>query len=179
MGALYHRFITPFQGALLHLLLIGVPIRLGLYLINPFGKWLGIPSPCSMFEVYQGSCSPLELFLIRDLGYRFILHYELGIFACFIMARKVDDTNVQIRRLHRTLIMTSFLSLLGMVWLQHFGDAAFESHFFAFNVLNHLVAIGVSVWVSKPTTIPTSKRLSSWSVPGVAVFGGVVSFVIL
>jgi hypothetical protein len=178
MGAVDHRFITPFQGALLHLLLIGIPVRFGLYHINPFGKWLGIPSPCSMYEDFQGSCSPLEIFLIQDLGYRFVLHYELAIVACFIMARKVDDTNFQIRRLHRTLIMTSFLTLLSMAWLQHFGDASFESDFFAFNVLNYLMAIGVSVWVSKPASIPASQRLSSWSVPGMAVFGGVVSYVL-
>ena len=190
MSAVDHRFITPFQGALIHLILIGIPVRFGLYQINPFGKWLGIPSPCSMYEDYQGSCSPLELFLIRDLGYRFILHYELAIVACFIInsrtsSKKDDDddnddndddaTSFQLRRLHRTLIMTSFLTLLCMAWLQHFGEVAFEADFFAFHVLNYLMAIGVSVWVSKPTTIPSSKRLASWSVPGMAVFGGVVS----
>jgi hypothetical protein len=177
MSAVDHRFITPFQGALIHLVLIGIPVRFGLYQINPFGKWLGIPSPCSMYEAYQGSCSPLELFLIRDLGYRFILHYELAIVACFIIHRTRDDVSFQLRRLHRALIMTSFLTLVCMAWLQHFGDdaALFESGFFAFHVLNYLLAIGVSVWVSKPTTIPPSKRLASWSVPGMAVFAGVVS----
>ena len=191
MRAVDHRFITPFQGALIHLLLIGVPTRFGLYLINPFGEWLGIPSPCSIYENYKGSCSPLELFLIRDLGYRFILHYELSIVACFLMGGKTTttttsnrkendddndyDSSVPLRRLHRTFIETSFLTLVCMAWLQHFGTVALEADFFAFLVLNYLLAIGISVWVSKPTTIPSSKRLASWSVPGMAVLGGVVS----
>lgn len=181
MAAARPRLLTPFQGALIHLVLIGLPLRFGLTCL--FGKWFQIASLCSLYEQYSGgstTCHALEEFLLQDYGHRFLVWYTLALFAALtIRCTGGDSSNLGLRRLNRALIVVTFLNVLGMAYLQHFGNARFTSDYFSLVVLNSLLAIATSVYVCRPTTIPTSKKPAKWTLPGTALFGGLVSIVML
>ena len=53
--------------------------------------------------------------------------------------------------------------------------ATFTSTYFSLVVFNSLLAIAISVYVCQPMSILTSKKPAKWSLPGTALFGGLVS----
>jgi hypothetical protein len=53
--------------------------------------------------------------------------------------------------------------------------ATFTSTYFSLVVFNSLLAIAISVYVCQPMSIPTSKKPAKLSLPGAALFGGLVS----
>ena len=178
--------LTPFQGALIHIVLIGLPTRFGILQTHPFGnKFVSeLPSLCFFYEQdndNDASCLPVDEFLIQDYGYRFVSWYTLALVACFIIRKTGGDANnLGLRRLNRTLIVVTFLNLLGLAWLQHFQhDAKLDSDYFSLVVLNSLLAIAISTWVCQPTSIPTSKKPAKWSMPAMALFAELVRTVLL
>lgn len=176
------RLLTPFQGALIHLILVGIPLRFGLTCLFGNGNLLGgKASLCSLYEQYSSgaSCLPLETFMVKDYEHRFLLWYTLALFASLtIQFTGGDASNLGLRRLNRVLIVISFLSVLGTAYLQHFENAGFTSDYFSLVVFNSLLAIAVSVYVCQPTNIPTSKKPAKWSLPGTALFGGLVRSIV-
>lgn len=175
------RLLTPFQGAILHLVLIGIPFRFGFTCLFGSGNWLGGEKTlCSIYEQYSKDgtpCQPLEEFMLKDYIHRWLLWYTLALFAALAIQRTGgDSSNLGLRRLNRVLIVVTFLNAFGTSYFQHFGtDARFTSDYFSLVVFNSLLAIAVSVYVCQPTTIPTSKKPAKWSLPGTALFGGLVS----
>jgi hypothetical protein len=171
----HRRLLTPFQGALIHLLLIGIPLRFGFPVV--FERiWRGeMKSPCFMYEQYSqnGRCLTLERFLLKDYVHRFLLWYTLAVFAAWTIRRTGGDSNnLGLRRLNRVLVVVTFLNVFGLAYLQHFGPATFTSSYFSLVVFNSLLAIAISVYVCQPMSIPTSKKPAKWSLPGTALFGG-------
>mmetsp|Transcript_27964 Transcript_27964/g.50624 ORF Transcript_27964/g.50624 Transcript_27964/m.50624 type:complete len:263 (+) Transcript_27964:95-883(+) len=171
----HRRLLTPFQGALIHLLLIGIPLRFGFPVVFE-SIWRGeMKSPCFMYEQYSqnGRCLTLERFLLKDYVHRFLLWYTLALFAAWTIQRTGGDSNnLGLRRLNRVLVVVTFLNVFGLAYLQHFGPATFTSSYFSLVVFNSLLAIAISVYVCQPMSIPTSKKPAKWSLPGTALFGG-------
>jgi hypothetical protein len=174
----HRRLLTPFQGALIHLLLIGIPLRFGFPVV--FERiWRGeMKSPCFMYEQYSqnGRCLTLERFLLKDYVHRFLLWYTLALFAAWTIRRTGGDSNnLGLRRLNRVLVVVTVLNVFGLAYLQHFGPATFTSSYISLVVFNSLLAIAISVYVCQPMSILTSKKPAKWSLPGTALFGGLVS----
>jgi len=161
---------------------IGIPARFGLVPAGLFHKSLGIASPCSMFDHPEGKtyeCNPLEDFTIKEFGYRFILHYELAIAACFIINTTCRDgkaKEAQFQQFNMTLANISIITLLLLAALQAKGSSTFEPHLFARIVLYRLVAILMSHWAAahrRPTR--QQSKAAAWSIPGLALLVGAVS----
>lgn len=177
--------ITPFNAALFHLILIGKPSSFGFLPIGLFRTWSGLPSPCCMFErnfYDDDECTPFEKFMIRDSGFRFVLHYELALVACCVlgMSKQVKPKrDAALRRFHQMLVSASFLTLIVMSCLQYFGsEPRLEQSFFGGTVLYNLLAILTSAWAIQKLqdTNPTySNGNESWSIPGCALMAGAVS----
>ena len=135
-------------------------------------------SSCFMYEQYSqdGRCLTLERFLLKDYVHQFLLWYMLALFAAWTIRRTGGDSNnLGLRRLNRVLVVVTFLNVFGLAYLQHFGPATFTSSYFSLVVFNSLLAIAISVYVCQPMSIPTSKKPAKWSLPGTALFGGLVS----
>jgi hypothetical protein len=186
---------TPFRSSLLHLIIIGIPVALGFIpvwdgTLHPwmerkfFRDWFPFPSASSMFHedllTDVGTFStPLEAFVVHDMGIRFIYQYELSFVACFILRQ-----STAMHFFHQMLVVCSFLTILAMAWLQsfHFSTEAtpWEPNFFARMVLCHLLAIAASTWTMsfkgnrKFRLYPSNATVARWSIPGTAVFLGSV-----
>ena len=174
---------SMFHGVLLHLILIGIPSCFGFL---PTGLWkdsLGLTAPCSMFDLADGSqrnCSLLDSFAIREVGYRFVTHYEMAIVACFIIRFVGKDMNreEEFRKMHLTLAMSSIIVLLTIAFIQtkpeSVTSAQLEPHLFARIVLYRLIAILTSVRIimTGPDLLYTPK--ATWSAPGCALLIGAV-----
>jgi hypothetical protein len=102
----------------------------------------------------------------------------LALFAAWTIRRTGGDSNnLGLRRLNRVLVVVTFLNVFGLAYLQHFGPATFTgpSSYISLVVFNSLLAIAISVYVCQPMSILTSKKPAKWSLPGTALFGGLVS----
>ena len=178
MAAARRRLLTPFQGALIHLLLIGIPLRFGFPVLFE-SIWMGeMKSPCFIYERYSknGECLALEAFLLNEHVHRFLLWDTLALFAALTIRFTGGDLyNLGLRRLNRALVVVTFFNVFGLAYLQHFGQATLTSNYFSLVVFNSLLAIAISVYVCQPMTIPTSKKPAKWSLPGTALFGGLAS----
>lgn len=131
-----------------------------------------------MYEQYSqnGRCLTLERFLLKDYVHRFLLWYTLALFAAWTIRRTGGDSNnLGLRRLNRVLVVVTFLNVFGLAYLQHFGPATFTSSYISLVVFNSLLAIAISVYVCQPMSILTSKKPAKLSLPGTALFGGLVS----
>jgi hypothetical protein len=121
----HRRLLTPFQGALIHLLLSGIPLRFGFPVV--FERiWRGeMKSPCFMYEQYSqnGRCLTLERFLLKDYVHRFLLWYTLALFATWTIRRTGGDSNnLGLRQLNRVLVVVTVLNVFGLAYLQHALD---------------------------------------------------------
>jgi hypothetical protein len=131
-----------------------------------------------MYEQYSqnGRCLTLERFLLKDYVHRFLLWYTLALFAAWTIRRTGGDSNnLGLRRLNRVLVVVTVLNVFGLAYLQHFGPATFTSSYISLVVFNSLLAIAISVYVCQPMSILTSKKPAKLSLPGTALFGGLVS----
>jgi len=171
-------------GALLHLILIGVPHRFGLLPTGIFQKTLSLEPPCSIFEhtideiVVQQQCDSLEEFSIREFGYQFTIHFELSIVACFIINAACSDTGVKdkkLRHFNMILVMISSITLLTLACVQNYAEARLETHLFSRIVLYHLLAIFLSWRVVRMGFNFQPLPSYSWSIPGFSILIGAVS----
>jgi hypothetical protein len=189
--------LTPYRAAFLHLVLIGIPLRFGLYPTGWGRGWGLIPEtileePCTIFDAATvststGDCSIQEDFAVRDLGVRFILQYELAWVVWFVMR----TSTTSLISFHEILLGSSLSSLLFLAWLQnyyhpvpseswfqHYFHPApsaheFDSDFFSSMVFFHLLAIAVSLWTVLTHARPPY-QVMKWSIPANAIFCGAV-----
>lgn len=171
--------LTPYRALFLHLLLIGYPLRFGLFPTGWGNEWLSIPDtiikpPCSIFHANK-ECSATEELAIRDFGARFISQYNLA-WVVFLTMRTTTATTVAY---HRILLALSLSSLIIMSWIQAFfhptpKELEFDSDFFTSMVFYTLLAASVSLWTIQThpyIPVPSMK----WSIPANAMFCGAVS----
>ena len=170
---------TPYRALFLHLLLIGYPLRFGLFPTGYGSKWLSIPesiipAPCRIFHADR-ECTDTEELVIRDFGARFISQYSLAWFV-FIIMRTSTATTVAY---HRILLALSISQLLVMTWLQTFfhpstNQREFDPDFFTNMVFYTVLATAVSLWtVLTQPYIPVGSM--KWSIPANAIFCSGVS----
>jgi len=174
--------LTPYRALFLHLLLIGYPLRFGLFATGYGNKLLSIPetiipAPCRIFHAAR-ECSDTEEIVIRDFGARFISQYSLAWFVCIIMRTSTANTVAY----HRILLALSISQLLIMTWLQTFfhptpTQQEFDPDFFTNMVFYTVMATVVSLWtVATQPYIPVGSM--KWSIPANALFcGGVSGFI--
>jgi hypothetical protein len=170
--------LTPYRALFLHLLLIGYPLRFGLFPTGWGKDWLSIPDtiippPCSIFHL-NNECTATEELVIRDFGARFISQYNLA-WVVFFTMRTTTATTVAF---HRILLALSMSSLIIMSWLQSFFHPTpkveeFDPEFFTNTVFYTLLATFLSLWtiMTHPyIPVPSMK----WSIPANAIFCGAV-----
>jgi len=172
--------LTPYRALFLHLLLIGYPLRFGLFPTGWANFWLSIPetvipAPCRIFHADR-ECSSEEELVIRDFGARFISQYSLAWFVCIIMRTSTANTVAY----HRILLALSVSQLLIMWWLQTFyhptpTQREFDPDFFKNMVFYTVSATAVSLWtVLTQPYIPVGSM--KWSIPANAIFCSGVRF---
>lgn len=170
--------LTPYRALFLHLILIGYPLRFGLFPTGWGKEWLKIPDtiippPCSIFHPNK-ECTATEELFIRDFGVRFISQYNLA-WVVFFTMRTTTATTVAF---HRILLAMSLSSLIIMSWLQSFfhpnpKEQEFAPEFFNNVVFYTLLASGVSLWmILTHAYIPVPSM--KWSIPANAIFCGAV-----
>jgi hypothetical protein len=188
--------LTPYRAAFIHLVLIGIPLRFGLYPTGWGRGWL-IPEtilqePCTIFDAattssVSGECSIEEDFAVRDFGVRFMLQYDLAWVVWFLMR----SSTFSLISFHEILLGASLGSLLFLTWLQNYFQPEstrswwqnyfhpvpsaheFDSDFFTSMVFFHLLAIAVSLWTVLTHSRPPY-QVMKWSIPANAIFCGAV-----
>ena len=172
--------LTPYRALFLHLLLIGFPLRFGLFPTGWGKAWLSIPNsiippPCQIFHANR-ECSETEEAVIRDFGARFISQYSLAWFVCIIMRTSTANTVAY----HRILLALSVSQLIVMSWLQTFfhptpAEQEFDPLFFTNLVFYTVMASAVSLWtITTHPYIPVGSM--KWSIPANAIFCSGVRF---
>jgi hypothetical protein len=192
--------MTPARLTLAHLIIIGIPVLWGITPLwdSSIHSWMGSKvlknfSPAStMFNDRILSengkfSSSLEAFAVHDMGWHLIYPYELSFVAWFILR----NSERGMQHFHETLTICSLATLLFMSMLQSvhptWSFAPFEPDFFARMVLCHLIAVSMSwgsiSWRRSMIVLSWSERheewlarSSRWSIPGLALFTGAVSF---
>lgn len=191
--------LTQARLTLLHWIIIGIPVHWGIKPLwdSRMHSWMGARilscfSPAStMFNeriLKHGNFgTTMEATAVHDMGWLFIYPYELSIVAWFILRNSPQG----IRRLHETLTMCSFATVVFMSMLQgvhpRWSFSPFEPEFFARMVLCHMTAISISVtgmlWeqvIRRDTSLVDRHqdwraKSARWSIPGMALFTGAVS----
>jgi hypothetical protein len=193
------------SAACLHLFLVGIPLKFGVLPLNlALFRQQGRRACQRMFGGATQDCTPLEAFVMKDFGVRFLQHYTLAIAAIVILwttktisstrtqAQLLQDQQHAFRTLHLRLVGMSFLHIFCLAWMQHWTPLMLDPDFFATVVIYSLMAIALSsVYI---TTRESSSQTSSivdmssvswslpgvaWSFPGIAIFIGAVRIVSL
>ena len=182
----------PFRSALLHLILVGTPLRFGLLPTTWCRDWPVVErflSPSvDMFDVKtRPEDEGVAEFSIMDAGVRFIYFYELAVVVCVLLAR----SNIALLSFHKLLLLTSFGTILLFSCIQKYSPryphllntTILDPALFASLVFYHMIAIAFSVLTivrhsaeaplqPPPTPVETPNRPSTlkWSIPANSVF---------
>lgn len=169
---------TPYRALFIHLILVGYPLRFGLYPTGWGKEWLHIPesiipAPCHIFHP-EKRCTRLEELVVQDFGVRFISSYSLAWVVFFTMRTTISTTVA----FHRILFALSWSQLIVISWLQAFfhptpSEREFSSEFFGNMVLYTMAATAISLWsIATHPYIPVESM--KWSIPANAIFCGAV-----
>ena len=162
--------LSPLRAAILHLILLGIPLRCGLLPTGWLPDYLSEP----MFAVSESS--DIELFVARDMGVKFMTWFELVGVVIWVLARAKDS----VVPLHKILLASTFLTLLSVSWVQNYLHRSphapeFEERFYTRTVVCLGTASALSLWTVLLYPDPVPGTRMKWSIPANAIFWGGVS----